>query len=184
MELKLQYKPLTPLQQEKYDSRPGASRKSRPVKRNTPAKPSVPLEEVIRGEAPVRKEVLRRVTETALKADQEALEAEDAAEEKNEPDQTEGSGRQNTSKLGKTQSISKVVKGATLQEALANGMALANGIRSVEKTVAKVKEGIRQVTGQIHMEALVEKRGAEGRKEEPVPKKEQAQLEVKEEKIN
>ena len=49
-----------------------------------------------------------------------------------------------------------VVKGATLQEALANGMALANGIRSVEKTVAKVKEGIRQVTGQIHMEALVE----------------------------
>ena len=74
------------------------------------------------------------------------------------------------------------MKGATLQEALANGMALANGIRSVEKTVAKVKEGIRQVTGQIHMEALVEKRGAEGRKEEPVPKKEQAQLEVKEEK--
>ena len=40
MELKMQYKPLTPLQQEKYDSRPGASKKPRPVKRNVSANPS------------------------------------------------------------------------------------------------------------------------------------------------
>ena len=181
MELKMQYKPLTPLQQEKYDSRPGASKKSRAAKRNTTAKTPVPLEEVIRGEAPVRKEVLRRVTETALRADQEALEAEEAQEEKDELTEGEASVRQNTSELGKTKSISKVVKGATLQEALANGMALANGIRSVEKTVAKVKEGIRQVTGQIHMDALVEKRGADARKAEPEPEKEPVQAEVREE---
>ena len=52
-----------------------------------------------------------------------------------------------------------------MQEALANGMAIANGIRNVEK---KVKEGIRQVTGQIHMEALVEGK-AEKEKEAPAP---------------
>ncbi|WP_331490116.1 hypothetical protein [Sporofaciens musculi] len=180
MELKMQYKPLTPLQQEKFDSRPGAARKARPVKKNTSAKPPVPLEEVIRGEAPVRKEVLRRVTETALRADQEALEDEEAQKE-SIAEEDAGTG-QNTSNFGKTQSISKVVKGATLQEALANGMALANGIRSVEKTVAKVKEGIRQVTGQIHMDALVEKRGADAKKVEPAPKKEPEKVEVKEEK--
>ena len=179
MELKMQYKPLTPLQQEKFDSRPGAARKARPVKKNTSAKPPVPLEEVIRGEAPVRKEVLRRVTETALRADQEALEDEEAQKE-SIAEEDAGTG-QNTSNFGKTQSISKVVKGATLQEALANGMALANGIRSVEKTVAKVKEGIRQVTGQIHMDALVEKRGADARKAEPEPEKEPVQAEVREE---
>ena len=61
-------------------------------------------------------------------------------------------------------------------------MALANGIRSGVKTVEKVKEGLRQVTGQIHMDALVEKRGADAKKVEPAPKKEPEKVEVKEEK--
>lgn len=55
MELKMKYKPLTPLQQEKYDARPGASRKPRSAKRDTSAKVPVPLDEVIREEEPARK---------------------------------------------------------------------------------------------------------------------------------
>ena len=60
MELKMQYKPLTPLQQQKYDARPGAYKKSRPVKRDTSARVPVPLDEVIREESRVKKHVKKR----------------------------------------------------------------------------------------------------------------------------
>ena len=166
MELKMQYKPLTPLQQEKYDAWPGASKKPRPLKRNTSAKMPVSLG----GEsAPVgRGEPQEPVVDAGEKPETSDPDGEEAPQEL-PADAGEGS------------SIKKVVKGATLQEALANGMAFASGMRSVEKTVARVKEGIRQVTGQIHMEALINGKKDEEKAKEPAPAEETLQIEEPEE---
>ena len=166
MELKMQYKPLTPLQQEKYDAWPGASKKPRPVKRNTSAKtPVSPGGE----SAPVgRGEPQEPVVDAGEKPETSDPDGEEAPQEL-PADAGEGS------------SIKKVVKGATLQEALANGMAFASGMRSVEKTVARVKEGIRQVTGQIHMEALINGKKDEEKAKEPAPAEETLQIEEPEE---
>ncbi len=162
MELKMQYKPLTPLQQEKYDAWPGASKKPRSLKRNTSAKMPVSLG----GEsAPVgRGEPQEPVVDAGEKPETSDPDGEEAPQEL-PADAGEGS------------SIKKVVKGATLQEALANGMAFASGMRSVEKTVARVKEGIRQVTGQIHMEALINGKKDEEKAKEPAPAEETLQIE-------
>ena len=168
MELKMQYKPLTPLQQQKYDARPGAYKKSRPVKRDTSARVPVPLDEVIREEEPVRKEaVVKPVKEEPREETrEEAPESmEDGAQEQDALE------NEDTKQPEKGSSITRVVKGATLQEAIASGMALANGFRTVEKTMAKVKEGIRQVTGQIHMDSLFEK-GEEAPKAKEAPAEE------------
>ncbi len=168
MELKMQYKPLTPLQQQKYDARPGAYKKSRPVKRDTSARVPVPLDEVIREEEPVKKEaVVKPVKEEPREeAREEAPEStEDGAQEQYALE------NEDTKQPEKGSSITRVVKGATLQEAIASGMALANGFRTVEKTMAKVKEGIRQVTGQIHMDSLFEK-GEEAPKAKEAPAEE------------
>ncbi len=168
MELKMQYKPLTPLQQQKYDARPGAYKKSRPVKRDTSARVPVPLDEVIREEEPVRKEaVVKPVKEEPREETrEEAPESmEDGAQEQYALE------NEDTKQPEKGSSITRVVKGATLQEAIASGMALANGFRTVEKTMAKVKEGIRQVTGQIHMDSLFEK-GEEAPKAKEAPAEE------------
>jgi uncharacterized protein YjbI with pentapeptide repeats len=166
MELKMQYKPLTPLQQEKYDAWPGASKKPRPVKRNTSAKtPVSPGGE----SAPAgRGEPQEPVIDAGEKPETPDPDGEEAPQELS-ADAREGS------------SIKKVVKGATLQEALANGMAFASGMRSVEKTVARVKEGIRQVTGQIHMEALINGKKDEEKAKEPAPAEETLQIEEPEE---
>ena len=166
MELKMQYKPLTPLQQEKYDAWPGASKKPRSLKRNTSAKMPVSLG----GEsAPVgRGEPQEPVVDAGEKPETSDPDGEEAPQEL-PADAGEGS------------SIKKVVKGATLQEALANGMAFASGMRSVEKTVARVKEGIRQVTGQIHMEALINGKKDEEKAKEPAPAEETLQIEEPEE---
>ena len=161
MELKMQYKPLTPLQQEKYDAWPGSSKKPRPLKRNTSAKMPVLPNEQNKESAPAGEEEQQESAgaaerETAdLKADEGAAAAQNS-------------------------SIKKVVKGATLQEALANGMAFASGMRSVEKTVARVKEGIRQVTGQIHMEALINSKKEEEKTEEAASAPAEETLEIEE----
>ena len=168
MELKMQYKPLTPLQQQKYDARPGAYKKSRPVKRDTSARVPVPLDEVIREEEPVRKEaVVKPVKEEPREETrEEAPESmEDGAQEQYALE------NEDTKQPEKGSSITRVGKGPTLQEAIASGMALANGFRTVEKTMAKVKEGIRQVTGQIHMDSLFEK-GEEAPKAKEAPAEE------------
>ena len=166
MELKMQYKPLTPLQQEKYDAWPGASKKPRPVKRNTSAKTPVSPggESAPAGRGEPQEPVI------------------DAGEKPETPDQDgEEAPQELSADAGERSSIKKVVKGATLQEALANGMAFASGMRSVEKTVARVKEGIRQVTGQIHMEALINGKKDEEKAKEPAPAEETLQIEEPEE---
>ena len=162
MELKMQYKPLTPLQQEKYDAWPGASKKPRPIKRNTSAKMPVLSNRTDEESTPVSEE-----------KPQEAVSEADEGAAAQEPDEEKATASQENS------SIKKVVKGATLQEALANGMAFASGMRSVEKTVARVKEGIRQVTGQIHMDALINGKKEEEKEEEEAaaPVKETPQTE-------
>ena len=97
MELKMKYKPLTPLQQDKYDSRPGAGKIRRTV---------------VQSQVPVVKE--ESVYEEPVVEEIVVEEAADEAPAYEAP-QTEG------------KSIKQIVTGATLQEALASGVALATG---------------------------------------------------------
>ncbi len=172
MELKMQYKPLTPLQQQKYDARPSAYKKSRTVKRDTSARMPIPLDEVLREEEePVKKEAVVKPVQEERKEEvrkeevrKEEVRKEDEAEA--ELPEEEVLPEESASEIEEGSPITRVVKGATLQEAIVSGMALANGIRSVEKTMARVKEGIRQVTGQIRMDSLFEKNEEPAKQEE------------------
>ena len=136
MELKMKYKPLTPLQQDKYDSRPGTANAKRSQ---------------VTYEAPVEEPVEEEADEEVIPADMNIP----VAEEVQEP--------------VKESSIRQVVTGATLQEALASGMALATG------AVAAIKAGVAEITSQLPIDKV-----REAEKEEP----EEVQEEVQEEPVD
>ena len=191
MELKMKYKPLTPLQQEKYDSRPGAVKK----KPEPEKQPESTLEEVDDEneynegieetvdvqEEPVREPVTERVDESEVQEippqevpmqetvvqeeipqevpmqetvvqeeiPQEEI-VEEAAEEvvEEEPVYTEPEGHGST--------IKQVVTGATLEEALAQGMAVANGI-TIEEEAMKEREDEILANGQMMIDDILQK---------------------------
>ena len=160
MELKMKYKPLTPLQQEKYDSRPGAaSRRSRPeAVAEEPAEETVeeaadveePEEEeedvsAPEEEAPIRDVDLSQAVEEMEK--QEMSQGYDVEEEEEEEPEEEEPVRKS--------SITKIVKGATLEEALANGVALASGI-NIEKEAMKKKEADLRITSQMRIDEILQ----------------------------
>ena len=178
MELKMKYKPLTPLQQEKYDSRPGAVKK----KPEPEKQPESTLEEVDDEneynegteetvdvqEEPVREPVTERVDESEVQEippqevpmqetvvqeeipqevpmqetvvqeeiPQEEI-VEEAAEEVVEEEPVYTEPEEVAEEHGST--IKQVVTGATLEEALAQGMAVANGI-TIEEEAMKERE--------------------------------------------
>lgn len=175
MELKMKYKPLTPLQQEKYDSRPGAAKK--------------PLVKKAAAEAPVRS---ARVT--AAETEEEEMPEEAASEPEEEmplpaiqpgvkdmttevpamdevlkaveeemdvpSDETRRIPVEELEELEELQNrqkspITKIVKGATLQEALANGVKVASGIDIEEKAMAEKTEELR-ITGQMRIEEILQ----------------------------
>lgn len=173
MELKMKYKPLTPLQQEKYDSRPGAAKKPQikkaaaevPVRKSRPltAEPEEQEEEPVEqaysspekiepvmtkqpgAETSVMDEVLKAVeaevdvpTDETRKMPVEELEELEALQQKQQKSP-----------------ITKVVKGATLQEALANGVKVASGIDIEEKAMAEKTEELR-ITGQMRIEEILQ----------------------------
>ena len=184
MELKMKYKPLTPLQQEKYDSRPGAVKK----KPEPEKQPESTLEEVDDEneynegiEEPVREPVTERVDESEVQeippqevAMQETVVqeeipqevpmqetvvqeeipqeeiVEEAAEEvvEEEPVYTEPEEHGST--------IKQVVTGATLEEALAQGMAVANGI-TIEEEAMKEREDEILANGQMMIDDILQK---------------------------
>ncbi|MGN1192802.1 MAG: tetratricopeptide repeat protein, partial [Dorea sp.] len=163
MELKMKYKPLTPLQQEKYDSRPGAAKKKTMVMEETSAdeeeadegENEVPetTEEVTREEEPEEaeeeiSEVAEAVpvnTEEVLR-EQEVWDRENMEEEPEEDDVPEE----------KTHSsITQIVKGATLEEALANGVALASGI-NIEEKAMKEREDELLMGGQMRIDDILQ----------------------------
>ena len=195
MELKMKYKPLTPLQQEKYDSRPGAVKK----KPEPEKQPESTLEEVDDEneynegieetvdvqEEPVREPVTERVDESEVQEippqevpmqetvvqeeipqevpmqetvvqeeiPQEEI-VEEAAEEvvEEEPVYTEPEAV--AEEHGST--IKQVVTGATLEEALAQGMAVANGI-TIEEEAMKEREDEILANGQMMIDDILQK---------------------------
>ena len=195
MELKMKYKPLTPLQQEKYDSRPGAVKK----KPEPEKQPESTLEEVDDEneynegteetvdvqEEPVREPVTERVDESEVQeippqevpmqetvvqeeipqevpmqetvvqeeVPQEEI-VEEAAEEVVEEEPVYTEPEEAAEEHGST--IKQVVTGATLEEALAQGMAVANGI-TIEEEAMKEREDEILANGQMMIDDILQK---------------------------
>ena len=183
MELKMKYKPLTPLQQEKYDSRPGAVKKQpEPVKQ-----PESTLEEVDDeneydegSEEEVQESMVQRIDdaqvqeippepvpmqeeleipEEAAQADvvpEEVVPEATAAEEETpmyreeEPEASVETPEEHTS------AIKQVVTGATLEEALAQGVAVASGI-NIEEEAMKEREDEILANGQMMIDDILQK---------------------------
>ena len=195
MELKMKYKPLTPLQQEKYDGRPGAVKK----KPEPEKQPESTLEEVDDEneynegieetvdvqEEPVREPVTERVDESEVQEippqevpmqetvvqeeipqevpmqetvvqeeiPQEEI-VEEAAEEVVEEEPVYTEPEEAAEEHGST--IKQVVTGATLEEALAQGMAVANGI-TIEEEAMKEREDEILANGQMMIDDILQK---------------------------
>ena len=184
MELKMKYKPLTPLQQEKYDSRPGAQKRPQ-AKRAAAAAPvkrdpaifgrqeekaeaiSEPVDEPAddQSDSPAvslteeQRSALAGETITAGPAMDEILKAVES--EMDVPsDETQKIPVEEMEELEELQNahkspITKIVKGATLEEALANGVKVASGIDIEEKAMAEKTEELR-ITGQMRIEEILQ----------------------------
>ena len=183
MELKMKYKPLTPLQQEKYDSRPGAVKK----KPEPEKQPESTLEEVDDEneynesteetvdvqEEPVREPVTERVDESEVQEippqevpPEEAAQADVVPEEvvpeataaveetpmyrEEEPEASVETPEEHAS------AIKQVVTGATLEEALAQGVAVASGI-NIEEEAMKEREDEILANGQMMIDDILQK---------------------------
>ena len=147
MELKMKYKPLTPLQKEKYDARPGAPKKeeSEKTEEKKPEQAKTPMAEIIR-EAEAAEE--EKVQDVARELKQNGIDVAEELPEVMEEEIPE-------EKPEKHSAITRVVKGATLQEALATGVAIASGI-NIEEKAMKEKEAALRVTGQMRIEEILQ----------------------------
>ena len=159
MELKMKYKPLTPLQQEKYDSRPGAAKKApeepaeEPEEETAEETTEEAVEETVEA-AEVPAEAEESVeTEEAEEESAEEIEEEEAEEEHAED--TEEDEAEEEPEKEKHSAITQVVKGATLEEALATGMALASGIH-IEKEAMEKKEEDLRATSQMRIDDILQ----------------------------
>ena len=159
MELKMKYKPLTPLQQEKYDSRPGAAKKApeepaeEPEEETAEETTEEAVEETVEA-AEVPAEAEESVeTEEAEEESAEEIEEEEAEEEHAE--ETEEDEAEEEPEKEKHSAITQVVKGATLEEALATGMALASGIH-IEKEAMEKKEEDLRATSQMRIDDILQ----------------------------
>ena len=188
MELKMKYKPLTPLQQEKYDSRPGSVKK----KPEPEKQPESTLEEVDDEneynegteetvdvqEEPVREPVTERVDESEVQEIppqevpmqetvvqeepaeetivQEEIPQEEIAEEAAEEVVEEDPLYMEPDTAEQGSAIKQVVTGATLEEALAQGMAVANGI-TIEEEAMKEREDEILANGQMMIDDILQK---------------------------
>ena len=183
MELKMKYKPLTPLQQEKYDSRPGAvKKKPEPEKQpestleevddeneynegteETAGEPltervdesevqeippqEVPMQETVVQEEPAEETIVQEEIpqeEIVEEAPEEVVE-ENSVYTETEPDTAEHGS-----------AIKQVVTGATLEEALAQGVAVANGI-TIEEEAMKEREDEILANGQMMIDDILQK---------------------------
>ena len=152
MELKMKYKPLTPLQQEKYDSRPGAAKKAPEESAEEPEEETAE-ETVEAAEVPAEAEEESVETEEAEEESAEEIEEEEAEEEPAE--ETEDDEAEEEPEKEKHSAITQVVKGATLEEALATGMALASGIH-IEKEAMEKKEEDLRATSQMRIDDILQ----------------------------
>lgn len=154
MELKMKYKPLTPLQQEKYDSRPGA----RP-KVNTLAAVKAKAAQAKAAEQ-VKEENTGKEEPQEVKAvrEEQAEQAEEKPEEALKTDTTEeavseeAEEREKPAEGEKSSAITRVVAGATLEEALTN---LASGIKIEEEAMAQKEEEL-LLGGQMKIDEILQ----------------------------
>ena len=183
MELKMKYKPLTPLQQEKYDSRPGAVKKQpEPVKQSESTLEEVDDEnEYDEGsEEEVQESTVQRIDdaqvqeippepvpmqeefeipEEAAQADvvpEEVVPEATAAVEETPMYREEESEASVETPEGHTSAIKQVVTGATLEEALAQGVAVASGI-NIEEEAMKEREDEILANGQMMIDDILQK---------------------------
>ena len=183
MELKMKYKPLTPLQQEKYDSRPGAVKKQpEPVKQTESTLEEVDDEnEYDEGsEEEVQESTVQRIDDAQVQEippepvpmqeefeiPEEAAQADVVPEEvvpeataaveetpmyrEEEPEASVETPEEHTS------AIKQVVTGATLEEALAQGVAVASGI-NIEEEAMKEREDEILTNGQMMIDDILQK---------------------------
>ena len=180
MELKMKYKPLTPLQQERYESQKSGIGISVSLTPDEPksAEPAASadgesVEDIV---ARMMSSVGSKISD-ATNPDMKPVMAEDDDDE--ETPANEAAGQGNTGGFGISgrtaeperalpeedaqepkvrgeSNIRKTVKGATLAEALRNGFAVANGINLEPKTKAidKRDEDLR-ITGQMKIEEIL-----------------------------
>ena len=183
MELKMKYKPLTPLQQEKYDSRPGVVKKQpEPVKQTESTLEEVDDEnEYDEGsEEEVQESTVQRIDDAQVQEippepvpmqeefeiPEEAAQADVVPEEvvpeataaveetpmyrEEEPEASVETPEEHTS------AIKQVVTGATLEEALAQGVAVASGI-NIEEEAMKEREDEILANGQMMIDDILQK---------------------------
>ncbi|MEQ2842508.1 hypothetical protein [Dorea longicatena] len=200
MELKMKYKPLTPLQQEKYDSRPGAVKKQpEPVKQSESTLEEVDDEnEYDEGsEEEVQESTVQRIDDAQVQEippepvpmqeefeiPEEAAQADVVPEEvvpeataaveetpmyrEEEPEASVETPEEHTS------AIKQVVTGATLEEALAQGVAVASGI-NIEEEAMKEREDEILANGQMMIDDILQKWEAKQKNHEEAIAKQKA----------
>jgi len=140
MELKMKYKPLTPLQQKKYDSRPGAPKKEvveepapTPVVAKTHVQPVVEETTAI----PNLRQVISEVEKDSVEEPEDDIII-------TKPEETE-----------RHSAITNVITGSSLQEALKTGVAIASGINMEEKAMKEKDEELR-VNGQMKIDEILQ----------------------------
>ena len=154
MELKMKYKPLTPLQQEKYDSRPGARPKVNTLAAvkakaaQTKAAEQVKEENTGKEEPQEAKAVREEQAEQAEEKPEEALKTDTTEEAVSE----EAEEREKPAESEKSSAITRVVAGATLEEALTN---LASGIKIEEEAMAQKEEEL-LLGGQMKIDEILQ----------------------------
>lgn len=143
MELKMKYKPLTPLQQEKYNNREKEDR--RPAMRRAPVQEEPTVQ-------PAQNEDMPKEDDTEEK--QSAAVQDKTIEIPEIPEESVKVPADDGRKVKEESPIRKTVKGATLAEALANGVAVASGLDIEEKASTKRDEDMR-ITGQMKIEEIL-----------------------------
>ena len=146
MELKMKYKPLTPLQQEKYDSRPGARPKVNTLAAVKAKAAQAKAAEQVKEENTVKEESIRK------EEPQEAVREEQVEEKPEEAVAEEAEEREKPAESEKSSAITKVVAGATLEEALTN---LASGIKIEEEAMAQKEEEL-LLGGQMKIDEILQ----------------------------
>lgn len=177
MELKMKYKPLTPLQQEKYNSQKKTY--EHPVAESEEAEEQQEEEVKAVEEAPesavaesiekdTDKDADKEAETSILREEPKEASAEDIAAKAlaavaeteevpltTEKKEAEASEEEPIEKPHKRSSLRQSVKGATLAEALKKGMAVANGENPESKALNKSDEDLR-VTGQMKIDDILQ----------------------------
>mgnify|MGYP002767499410 FL=1 len=177
MELKMKYKPLTPLQQEKYNSQKKAyehpvaeSEEEAEEQQEEEAKAVEEAPENVVAESPEKdtdKDEDKEAERSILREEPKEVSTEDIAAkalaavaeteevpltaEKKEAEASEEPAEKPHKRSGLRQSV----KGATLAEALKKGMAVANGENPESKALNKSDEDLR-VTGQMKIDDILQ----------------------------